>query len=133
MSAGENQELLNFDDTSSTYNSNWTIYDMTEICSFHGWNGTESIRKLLADPNCFSHSPRWTLFLCISYTLILICGLVGNSLVIFVVAWKPRMRTVTNMFILNLALADLFVIVFCVPATLLANIFIRKNLYILPF
>lgn len=52
----------------------------------------------------------------------------GNSCVVAVVVRSPRMRTVTNYFIVNLALADILVLVFCLPATLLANLFIRKHL-----
>jgi len=38
----------------------------------------------------------------------------GNSLVILVVAAHHRMRTVTNFFLVNLALSDLCVGIFCV-------------------
>ena len=41
------------------------------------------------------------------YTLICVAGLVGNGLVIFVVLRFTKMKTVTNMYILNLAVADL--------------------------
>ncbi|XP_042892881.1 neuropeptide SIFamide receptor-like [Penaeus japonicus] len=64
--------------------------------------------------------------LCLSYVLVFILGLVGNCFVIAVVFRTPRMRTVTNFFIVNLAVADVLVIVFCLPATLLSNIYNRK-------
>ncbi len=41
------------------------------------------------------------------YVLICIVGSVGNGLVIFVVLRYTKMKTVTNMYILNLAVADL--------------------------
>lgn len=41
------------------------------------------------------------------YALICITGLLGNGLVIFVVLRYAKMKTVTNMYILNLAVADL--------------------------
>lgn len=63
---------------------------------------------------------------CIAYFIVFLVGLIGNSFVIAVVFRAPRMRTVTNYFIANLALADFLVIVFCLPATLLSNIFVRK-------
>ena len=41
------------------------------------------------------------------YALICVVGLLGNGLVIFVVLRYTKMKTVTNMYILNLAVADL--------------------------
>ncbi|XP_061385399.1 neuropeptide SIFamide receptor-like [Danaus plexippus] len=61
---------------------------------------------------------------CIAYLLVFVVGLVGNCFVIAVVYRSPRMRTVTNFFIVNLAVADILVIVFCLPATLMSNIFV---------
>ncbi|XP_061191209.1 somatostatin receptor type 2-like [Saccostrea echinata] len=41
------------------------------------------------------------------YILIGVCGLFGNLLVIYVILNSPKMKTVTNMYIFNLALSDL--------------------------
>ncbi|MBN3312244.1 NPFF1 protein, partial [Atractosteus spatula] len=46
----------------------------------------------------------------------------GNSLVCFIVLKSKQMRTVTNIFILNLAISDLLVGIFCVPTTLVDNL-----------
>lgn len=72
------------------------------------------------------HSTTVSIICCIAYTLVFSVGLVGNLFVISVVFRVPRMRTVTNLFIANLAIADVLVIVFCVPATLISNLFVRK-------
>ncbi|XP_053661231.1 neuropeptide SIFamide receptor-like [Anopheles marshallii] len=72
----------------------------------------------------YRHSYTMTAVYCVAYFIVFIVGLVGNSFVIAVVFRAPRMRTVTNFFIVNLALADVLVIVFCLPATLMSNIFV---------
>lgn len=48
---------------------------------------------------------------------IFITGLIGNMLVVIVVVRNAAMRNTTNLLILNLALADLLFILFCVPFT----------------
>ncbi|XP_067899206.1 neuropeptide Y receptor type 2-like [Heterodontus francisci] len=53
-----------------------------------------------------------------AYALIILLGLVGNSLVIYMIVKYKTMRTVTNFFIANLALADLMVDTLCLPFTL---------------
>ncbi|KAJ9587726.1 hypothetical protein L9F63_018834, partial [Diploptera punctata] len=72
----------------------------------------------------YRHSLAMTAVYCFAYILVFAVGLVGNCFVIAVVYRSPRMRTVTNFFIVNLAVADILVIVFCLPATLLSNIFV---------
>ncbi|XP_017483340.1 PREDICTED: neuropeptide SIFamide receptor [Rhagoletis zephyria] len=72
----------------------------------------------------YRHSLLMTIVYCIAYIVVFLVGLVGNSFVIAVVLRAPRMRTVTNYFIVNLAIADILVIVFCLPATLMSNIFV---------
>lgn len=46
-----------------------------------------------------------------------ILGLAGNSLVVIVVALNPGMRSTTNILIINLAVADLLFVIFCIPFT----------------
>ncbi|XP_070160729.1 SIFamide receptor [Polyergus mexicanus] len=72
----------------------------------------------------YRHSMAMSAVYCVAYVVVFVVGLIGNSFVIAVVYRSPRMRTVTNFFIVNLAVADVLVIVFCLPATLMSNIFV---------
>lgn len=49
------------------------------------------------------------------YGTISILAVVGNSLVIWIVATTRQMQTVTNFFIANLALADVTIGIFAIP------------------
>ncbi|XP_076462050.1 somatostatin receptor type 5-like [Babylonia areolata] len=51
----------------------------------------------------------------LTYSLTLLLGLVGNCLVIFSISYYRKMRTVTNVFLLSLASADLLLVLVCVP------------------
>ncbi|CAH0396106.1 unnamed protein product [Bemisia tabaci] len=48
---------------------------------------------------------------------VFVVGLVGNALVCVAVYRNRAMRTITNYFIVNLAVADFMVILFCLPPT----------------
>lgn len=50
--------------------------------------------------------PLANIFIMILYAIVCIIGLMGNTLVIYVVLRFSNMQTVTNMYILNLAIAD---------------------------
>ncbi|KAL6267716.1 hypothetical protein P5V15_000787 [Pogonomyrmex californicus] len=56
------------------------------------------------------------------YGIIFFLSIVGNSLVLITLARNKRMRTVTNVYLLNLAVSDLLLGVFCMPFTLLGQI-----------
>lgn len=56
------------------------------------------------------------------YALIFILSFLGNSLIIAVLLRNRRMRTVTNLFLLSLAVSDLMLCVFCMPFTLIPNL-----------
>ncbi|KAG8128868.1 hypothetical protein E2320_015687 [Naja naja] len=51
------------------------------------------------------------------YALIMLLGLVGNGLVIYVISKHRQMRTATNFYIANLATTDIIFLVCCVPFT----------------
>lgn len=51
------------------------------------------------------------------FCVITVIGFVGNVLVIYVVLSKPQMRTVTNLLLLNLAIADLTFVLVIPPLT----------------
>lgn len=53
--------------------------------------------------------------LSVFYSFIIMTALTGNILVIYVVIVSPRMRTVTNFYIANLAFADVTIAMFCIP------------------
>ncbi|ESO92654.1 hypothetical protein LOTGIDRAFT_162575 [Lottia gigantea] len=54
-------------------------------------------------------------FFTVLYIIVFIFGLTGNSLVCFVVWRTLRLRTTTNLFLVNLAVADLLVLILCLP------------------
>ncbi|KAM3937900.1 neuropeptide Y receptor type 2 [Leptodactylus fuscus] len=56
--------------------------------------------------------------LILAYSSIILLGVIGNTLVIYVVIKFKTMRTVTNYFIVNLAVSDLMVNTLCLPFTL---------------
>ncbi|XP_012254014.2 cholecystokinin receptor-like [Athalia rosae] len=56
------------------------------------------------------------------YSLIFLAGVVGNILVILTLVQHQRMRTVTNVFLLNLAASDIMLGVLCMPFTLVGAI-----------
>ena len=51
------------------------------------------------------------------YCIIFLLGLIGNSLVVFVVCNNKSMQSVTNVFITNLAVSDILMCLLCVPFT----------------
>lgn len=70
----------------------------------------------------YIHSAGMALSYILSYLLVLLLCVVGNGLVCLVIIRNRNMRSVTNLFILNLAVSDLLVGVFCVPTTLIDSL-----------
>ena len=63
-----------------------------------------------------------TVVIVLMYTLIIIVSLGGNILVCYIILSRAAMRTVTNLFLLNLAISDIMKAVICNPFTFVANL-----------
>lgn len=89
-------------------------------------NSTASKSHLLRENYTFlayyQHSSPVAAVFIVAYTFIFLMCMIGNFLVCFIVVKNRQMRTVTNMFILNLAISDLLVGIFCMPTTLVDNL-----------
>lgn len=58
----------------------------------------------------------------IFFSIVVFVGLFGNLLVVLVVTFNKQMRNTTNLLIMNLAVADILFIVFCVPLSAVAYV-----------
>ena len=56
------------------------------------------------------------------YSVIFLLSVTGNALVIATLAQNRRMRTLTNVLLLNLSVSDLLLALFCMPFTLIPTL-----------
>lgn len=79
-------------------------------------NGSTRLRPMRPE---WSPPPltRLELVVAAGYILIFCLAVIGNILVILTLVQNKRMRTVTNVLLLNLAVSDLLLAVFCMPFT----------------
>ena len=80
----------------------------------------------------------WTIAYLIAYLIVFLIGLIGNLSVLWII-YAIRKQTNNSVsvssnkvfyrFVGNLALADLLVVIFCLPPTLIGNIFGRKSTF----
>lgn len=68
----------------------------------------------------YPKTTEWVLI--VTYVLTFIVGVVGNILVCFAVWINKDLRTITNIFMVNLSIADLLIIVFCLPSALIVDV-----------
>jgi hypothetical protein len=83
-------------------------------------------RVLTKDELYLRLRPYQIALLSVAYALVFFLGVIGNLLVIAVVVRYPSMQSVTNVFIANLAIADLLVVVICLPVNLIQSIFVGE-------
>ncbi|XP_069466736.1 neuropeptide FF receptor 1-like [Ambystoma mexicanum] len=91
--------------------------------SFHyGKNASHASIKNFTYSFYYQHATPVAAMFILAYIFIFLMCMIGNMLVCFIVLKNRQMRTVTNMFILNLAVSDLLVGIFCMPTTLVDNL-----------
>ncbi|XP_033474607.2 neuropeptide FF receptor 1 like 2 [Epinephelus lanceolatus] len=84
-------------------------------------DGVTNITNITFSPY-YRHSLYVAATYILAYFFIFLLCMVGNILVCLIVLENRHMRTVTNLFILNLAISDLLVGIFCIPTTLVDNL-----------
>lgn len=80
--------------------------------------GTPSTDDILE----YMYPKSWTWALIFFHCVVFVVGLFGNCLVCVAVYRNRTMRTVTNYFIVNLAVADFLVILFCLPPSVVWDV-----------
>ena len=60
------------------------------------------------------------------YTIVIILGVGGNTIVCYIVFTSRKMRTVMNFFIVSLAFSDILMAMICIPFTFIANLIINS-------
>ncbi|WAQ95696.1 RYAR-like protein [Mya arenaria] len=61
----------------------------------------------------------------VMYTIVILIAIGGNSIVCYLVYAYKRMQTVPNYFIVNLAISDIIMALFCIPFTFIANLILN--------
>lgn len=97
-------------------------FDWPHLLSYNGTYKYLYFEGNVSYVDFYLHQPSVAAVFIISYLLIFLLCMVGNGVVCYIVLQSKHMRTVTNLFILNLAVSDLLVGIFCMPTTLLDNI-----------
>jgi len=89
------------------------------------WDNSSSNVTCNNGPGGVDTSPYYQAAVYIMYCFIFLLALAGNGLVCHVVQSSPRMRTVTNYFIVNLAVGDILMTLFCVPFSSVATLLLQ--------
>lgn len=96
--------------------------DWPQVLNYNGTYKYLYLEGNVSYVDFYLHQPSVAAVFITSYLLIFLLCMVGNGGVCFIILWSKHMRTVTNLFILNLAVSDLLVGLFCMPTTLLDSI-----------
>ncbi|XP_070545119.1 QRFP-like peptide receptor [Ptychodera flava] len=74
-------------------------------------------KEALASDEDFELPPNWRIILITAFSLNITLSIVGNVIVLIVLMFSKRPKTELNVFLINLALADLTMAIFCMPFT----------------
>ncbi|KAJ0178895.1 hypothetical protein K1T71_005670 [Dendrolimus kikuchii] len=123
-------ELTDYEASTSTTVINNTIgednYENTTFPANNtGWGDYDLVCNPGASTENFLTSPMFQTCVYIMYCTVFIIALLGNGLVCYVVQTSPRMKTVTNYFIVNLAVGDILMTLFCVPFSFVSMLILR--------
>lgn len=99
--------------TSTMLDENFTLdYNISNFTDCNQFN----------DPNSPLENPLFQGIVYSMYATIFSLAVMGNSFICYMVLSSPRMRTVTNYFIMNLAVGDMLITLLCVPFSSVAGL-----------
>lgn len=119
----EIHEINNLSVNSTTlyanYDPNQTIYAPLYP---HGYENESFFTKkyLNETGTCDSETTTFQIIVYFMYISIFVIAVFGNAIVCVIVHTLPRMRTVTNYFIANLAVGDILMALFCIPPSFIS-------------
>lgn len=90
--------------------------------TYYDYNQTYTEEEYIANIKNFIFPKPWTWVVIFLHIAVFVIGLVGNILVCIAVYRNHTMRTVTNYFIVNLAVADFLVILICLPPSVIWDV-----------
>lgn len=96
--------------------------NLTIVANEDGRNVTYTREQIMEEIRQHIYPSSWMWLLICLNCIVFVVGLVGNILVCVAVYRNHTMRTVTNYFIVNLAVADFLVILFCLPPTVVWDV-----------
>ncbi len=111
------EKTMAYSDRNSSLLDNREIIDddMTGNYSFIANEDFNSTSGIMGEPACCEPGLE-RIIVPLIFAIVVVLGCLGNSLVIAVVLKnRDQFRTTTNLFIINLAFADLLFLLFCVP------------------
>jgi len=112
------EAVVRYDVTSAS----WLLLLTGGMDNVTGWNATPSRASSSGGAGRRPSFPDDGHTRILFYAVIFVLAIAGNALVIATLALDRRMRTVTNLFLLNLAVSDLLLAVLCMPFTLIPTL-----------
>ncbi|KAH9499483.1 hypothetical protein Btru_077975 [Bulinus truncatus] len=119
--SGTNAQVINYDVNQQECCSNLTEDVLVGIVrneSFFNLSTTEAPLNASNETEIYNLPRISSEIQIVFYSIIFVLALVGNLLIIITLIQNKRMRTVTNVFLLNLAISDLLLALVCMPFTL---------------
>ena len=99
------------------------MFNTTNATTRYTQTGIENVTRAQYVRMCVNirraHDSDVSNIIIVPYGLIFLLSVVGNTLVILTLVRHKKMRTITNMYLINLAVSDLLLAVFCMPFTLI--------------
>ena len=113
--------------TISTFNES-TIYSTDDYHNTDNYYNKSDNESSGQEFDLYDVPTELAIFLSICYCCVSLCAVIGNSLIIWIVLRSARMRSVTNYFIANLAIADILIGAFAIPFQFQAALLQRWDL-----